>query len=59
MYLHSHPQRFFADVILNSSNSYKRCMAFGHVAILLSFMKRVDDCQELIFFLLKLVATML
>ena len=39
VYLHSHSQRFFANVSLNFSNSNYRCMTFAHVAILLSFMQ--------------------
>ena len=41
--LHFHSQRFFANVSLKFSNSNNRRMMFAHVAILLSFMRMIEE----------------
>ena len=41
--LHSHLQRFFANVSLKFSNINNRRVTFAHVVILLSFMQLIEE----------------
>ena len=41
--VHSHSQRFFANVSLKFSNSINRQMTFAHVVILLPFMPLIEE----------------
>ena len=57
--LHSHPQRFFANVSLKFSNINNRRVTSAYVAILLSFMQLIEEYLLATFFLLLFLILMI